>query len=475
MSRGISGRKAALAVVCFIGFLVAMQLAAVPLVGDDLVYKGAFEGPHTYSESWLRLPNWILDERRVSNGRVLNLLLPLLLALPQWVLAGMCGAFAAVMIWQGARAAGCRSGLATVTFAAASLVVLPWWDSMTLFACQTNYVAASALLLISYNLMTDDKVRCLWLWIPVVAIAGACHEGASVPLLVGLTAYYAVNRRRPDWYHFALLAAFAAGALFVTFSPGILSRASLYVTPDDPWALLALKNTWAVMLMLVAIAYRALTRGGRKHLAQMLKSPYAALAVAALLSGIISVMSGIVGRSGWFAQLFALVVVARMMQDAVTVRRLRRLAGAVVGGAAVTWLVLVTGLQMKASAEYREFLTAYSTSENGVVRMSQLDERLPWWLTGHVRTIPAPDDIYLLKTIRDYYRPFAELPLVISSTSGIVADSVPQKASTLNLDREKVEMMVYCVDGKEMVVRPFSEDGHRRYYYAERRFTPGER
>ncbi len=72
-----------------------------PFGGDDWVYKGAFEGPETYSGSWLDWPHWAAGHWFAANGRSLNLLLPILLAIPRWITALTGGVLTGLMFYFG--------------------------------------------------------------------------------------------------------------------------------------------------------------------------------------------------------------------------------------------------------------------------------------------------------------------------------------------------------------------------------------
>lgn len=291
------------AVILAVVLLNIVVFYYTPLYGDDLTYKSFFEGPSTRWTGPLGWLHWLWMHWNSINGRLGNFVIIPLLALPQGLRAVVAAGFLGLFFWAPcrlvARFTGRHAQVATMAMTALLVVGMPWYDSMCLFIGQTNYVWAGAFVIIALMLiMRRRPVRHRLAAAIFCAMAGAFHEAAGLPAAVGLIVYNVLNRRRPT--DALLTAFFIAGALFATLSPGIISRAGTPREPDASPLMIALTSDWAVILMLGA---SALTRQSGLRLR---RSPLLILFIAAAVSGVISVLSTYDGRSGMFAQLFAL-------------------------------------------------------------------------------------------------------------------------------------------------------------------------
>lgn len=212
------------------------------------------------------------------------------------------------------------------------------------------------------------------------AMAGAFHEAAGLPVAVGLVVYNVLNRSRPT--DRLLTAFFIAGALFATLSPGIISRAGNPREPDASPLMIALTSDWAVILMLGAAA---LTRQSGLRLR---RSPLLILFVAAVVSGVISVLSTYEGRSGMFAQLFALTFLTAFYGARV---RLSQWGGRLVIAAGIVLPLVVesvTALECRRLwPAHQRLLELYLASPDGSFVFEEATEPSP---VAMLRPYPAP-------------------------------------------------------------------------------------
>lgn len=289
-----------------------------PFAGEDYMYKCCFEGPQLFSDNWSDLPLWARIHRIQANARFFNLILPALLACNKFVLAALSAAMTALMLIFGLKLCGKTAGnsVFSVFFIVAMAWVLPWWDSMTIFTCQENYIWASAIILLSLFLIYNPPRKAIHyiLAFGVCLIGGATHEGGTLPLVCGISAYAIIARPHPD-SRWLLIGAFLLGTLFVSLSPGIIARAQMPRLADDPIVPLALKTVPVVIVMIAMIFAMLITQKWHHSVILLLRSPYVVLIVAAVVSSIIALSSGIVGRSGWFAEIYALIVMTRLLSD----------------------------------------------------------------------------------------------------------------------------------------------------------------
>lgn len=377
-----------------------------PYLGDDLVYKSVFNGASPNYDSWLKYPRWVARHWFNSNGRLPNFIMPLLFTLPKFIVAALCS----MALWLMYRlSVSAARGSSAMLLVGCIFFLLPWWDSFFLFACQTNYVWASAGILAVYLLLFGQHRCPLWLGTIICFIGGTMHEAASASFISGLIVYAIVGNRGFERYQKIILIAFCLGAAFTIFSPGIISRAARNSIPDDPWYLILLKSDFIALGLWVAILVCGLIPKLRGPIVSVLRSPLCVLAVGALAGSFISAASGIVGRSGWFAELFALIVIARIVK--IECRwfswTLLAIITLVMAGC-IVW-------QFKVWQDFKKFETDFSQSCDGVVYMDVIrDNEIPVWLTlNRLRGIPDPDDAYLLYSLSKYYRTDGSVPKII--------------------------------------------------------------
>lgn len=468
--------------------LLATQFYFTPYSGDDLSYTGVFSGASAQLP-WWSLPRFAASHWLHANGRLANLIMPLCAFIPKWVVAPL---FAAAMVWlfRGADrlANPARNPWLTPVVWLTLIAALPWWDSLCLFDCQLNYVWTSAMILTALRLITSPPSTG---WRPASAalcfLAACMHESASLPLLCGLTAWLLLTRRRPESP--LLFCAFAAGTLLVTLSPGILLRAGGERIADDPLPLLMLKSDLLPVVLWAAIAVCAFTPGGRRRIVRLMTTPDGALAIAALISAAIGLWSGIVGRSGWFAQLFALMVLLRHLLPHLKAPAART-AGLLSAAAVMLYFSFLAAMQVKLGREHDLMVELYRRSTDGVVFMDYTrDSDLPYWVLGRTRGVPDPDDVYLLHCLALYYHPQAPHPVVLPaearlhlplasgssvtlSNGDLLTTRIPGDAVSTYMPREQLSVSLTEIDGRQWVAQQVNDS---TFHLSPRMIDPGDR
>ncbi|MEE0979779.1 MAG: DUF6056 family protein [Muribaculaceae bacterium] len=477
------------AVILFL--LIAILLYLTPFSGDDLSYMGCFTGEHSYL-SWDQYHRFLAGHWFGVNGRMANLVMPPVALLPKWITAALFSAMTVAMFALTAKAASPRR--MPHMFAVATLlclIVLPWWDSMCIFDCLLNYVWTSALVLAALLVITRERAPrwpvAAWL---LCGVAGAMHEGASLPLTVGLLLYMIVSHRDPDRVKIraVYLWPFIAGTLFVSLSPGIVLRAGGERIADDPLFPLMLKSTLLPAALIVALTIVSLSRAGRPKVARLLRSPMLILLTASVLSMVIGLWSGIVGRSGWFAQLFALIVALRVVSGRYP-WLFNHITATVATLLSLAYYLTLDIYQSRLNDEYARFLDDYTKSPRGVVFIDYTrDPGLPYWILGRTRGVPDPDDVHLLNQIALYYRSDAQWPVVLPAeaeahlplgertvrlTNGdLLTPELPEGTLSTLMPREGLTVPIADVDGKPMVAQPLPGGG---YHLSLRQVDPGDR
>lgn len=467
-----------------------------PFAGDDFAYKCVFQGPQPFSDDWSDLFLWARMHRVSANARLFNLIVPALLSLDRIVLALLSAAMTALMLVYGLKLTGKAAAdrMYATLFVAAMAWVLPWWDSMSIFTCQENYIWTSAIILLSLYMILNppQRIFTLVLALGICGLGGATHEGGTLPLAVGLLAYGVIIRPRPgrSWL---LAAAFFIGMLFVSLAPGIIGRAASQRLADDPLVWLALKTIPAVLVMVAVLIAMLFTAVWRERLRALVLSPYLILIVAAVASSCIALMSGIVGRSGWFAEIYALIVLFHLCGEYLHAsRRIGRAVSVVVAVALLFQTAFVAVWQYFLDRENDTFVNLYTTSGEDILYMDYTaHDRLPWLLLGRYRGVPDADDVYILKTFVDYYRPGSPLPVILPhdalsvdlsavseaklSNGDIIADRLPAGSVGGATLREGIPMWFFEKDGQQWLARSFDNDGRSLFLLSRRVLDPGDR
>lgn len=460
-------------IVAVCGFFMYLYM---PYGGDDLNYRSVFEGldPGWGDLSPYRYLMWIKRHWFNANGRLANFIVPALLMCPKWLVALVSAFFLWLMYDMVVRLTGVIKGMLPVSAVALCFFALPWWDSMQITDVQTNYIWASALSLLAVYLVLKVRKTSWPLMAMLIAICiagGMMHESASLPLAAGVAVYLFVARRRLSGTACLLALSFGIGTAFALFAPGIMLRAenTIGVVTDDTLPLLVLKSCWAAVALWIVISMMAFSAKGRRNLAFIFHSSLCIFAVASLVGTVISAASGIVGRSGWFAQTAAIITavgwVARWRKPRTTI--LAFFLATVVTG-------LSAGLaiwQYRTGTELNKAHESYMKSADGVVFMDVVrDYDAPWWTMWRLRCVYDANDVYLLSRHAAFYRADKRWMRVLPADAADVLPRMGDSAVLKNgdillrdisglpsigiLEADGVEHFVVRYEGADYVAQP---------------------
>lgn len=445
-----------------------------PYQGDDLAYRSAFQGANPAYDSWLYYPIWAARHWLHSNGRLANLMTPALFALPRPIVVILCTTALWLMYRLSIKIAG--EDNSPMILIAGIFFLLPWWDSIFIFDCQTNYVWSSVAILAIYIILYEKDYP-LWLGIPVCFLGAMMHESATVSLIAGIIGYVVINKWRPDKNHSILICFLCAGAIFTIFAPGIILRASSEKVPNDPWLWLLLKSDFIALFLWIIIIYFSFSPKNRKKLSFIFKTPLCVLAIGAFVEMIISVQSGIVGRSGWFAELFAIIVLVRWLgfRD-----------NPIISSGILT-LILQVAIscpiwQFKVWKDFKNFEKEYTESSDGIVFLDAIrDTDIPTVLTlNRMRGLPDPDDSYLRWCYALYYRKDMKFPVIIpKEAKGMTNDTILSNGDivltkfpeNVRLTKDEPQVTLTQINGMDYVIQPFDD----MFHLSPRIIDPGDR
>lgn len=349
------------------------------------------------------------------NGRLANLLAPLLLALPRWAgstVVAVC--YALLLILTMRQAAPPNEG----GFGARALIffliviTLPWADALMLYDCHMNYTLATVLTL--WWLLLLKNWAKLWLLIVVGLAAGAMHEGCSLAICAGLLVWLTTGNHWKDKPLVKGAVAYGLGTMFCILSPGILYRIGS-AGQFTRWWIVLLTSDYYVVLLGIIVVNILIFKVLRYKLWQLARTDWIIYAVAAAVSAAISSFSGIVGRSGFFAQIFALIALVRLCVafEWKVNRSLAAAGGAILLAASVAQLCYAAYWQRIVGGEANDVIRQYSKTGASVAYADiHTQQEMPVLTLGKTRGAPEPHDIWIRTTIRDHYG-LPELPVVL--------------------------------------------------------------
>lgn len=459
-----------------VGLLTFLICMATPFSGDDWVYYDAAVGRNLLGWIANGVGHWL-----TTNGRLANIGFTPLLVAPKWLLSAVCAFFAALMYAEAARATKVKRLCGGFALMVALLTIaLPWWDSMWMFDCQFNYVFAAAFCLWAVRMMWHAPQKAVWHRLAAVGCfaAGMMHEAASLPLCIAGAVYLWAGGRRPDK---PLAIAFALGTAVVTFSPGIWMRAAEATPPDDTLFNLLIYSDLAAAFVTIGLLSMAVSAKHRQRLRQLLATPAGLFAIAAVVSMVISLASGIVGRSGWFAEIYAFIVIISFCRR--WLDRVALAATLVVLAIPLIQLLFVWVTQSAAYDEYQQYEQEYSKSPDGVVYIDYTrDDQWPALALNRIRGVLDPDDSYLHLTLRNHLDPAKPLPVLLpTEAQGVNSDStlrcgdiitttLPPDATT------RADGLILCHrNGRQWVIQPYRHGSHHLYHLSPRQQDPGDR
>lgn len=475
------GMNALIGLLALMWVTYTLMYLLTPYFGDDWGYMGIFrsstglDGPYPLWQFWLAdMRHWLH-----SNGRMANFLASFCLgAFPKWIIDVILGlgaaAGAALIVKTGGlwRKTGYYS--MAILMVAVYMMVFPWWDMMFTIDFAFNYPFTLAVVLGAVYMLCRVKTVESGRWMTLLAVtvgfaAGCMHESASLPLLCGLVVWIWRGRR---WKLFTamqrrLLIAFAVGTILATVSPGIIFRLAgeeSWRVPDDSALMLVVKSAPLTLLIFTAYVLLLLfSRHSRSSFGKLMDSRACIWAVAALLALAPVAAGGIVGRSGWFSQAYAMIFLCYWVR----IHDIRVRPGIAVGVATVAWAAAAVQsiATVVVAVDFNRRMTdidrAYIESADGVVFADDIDYLTePWWTLQRIdhRT---QDLYYERKAFADFHHK-ERLPVILPREAETLDFTLPLDVTfpsgvAIKSGRPTVK------DCETAVILPFRRDGHDFY------------
>lgn len=373
----------------------ALTTAALVPAGDDIIYGGALDKFTDKYGPWLGWPAYSASHWLSTNGRLANFLAPVFLSvMPAWLTDIAVGTSLALLLQILIRSVmpQRRFFLASALIIALTALTLPWYDNLAMIDCWLNYPMALLMSLWWIRLWLAGR-HTVWCILFGLA-AGLMHEGCSVAVSAGVLIYLFCNRKDGLPQHLIRTSGYLAATLLCFLSPGILGRLG---TASDPaitaprLETLLLSDFYPLLLAAVVLLF-CCTATGRKRLQSILRTDWILYAVTAAISAIVSVYSAIPGRSGFFAQAFALIALGRMaLALPLSIpARAAGIVGSLLLSAVATQLIITLHWQETAYSEWQTVEALAEKSESGIVYADiHAPEDYPAATLGKCITIPC--------------------------------------------------------------------------------------
>lgn len=469
------------AILVAIGACYALLTWFYTYTGDDLMYRLSWEEHYKNIAGY---PLFVFRHWFHLNGRIADKINPFTLSMmPQWVYAIVNGVIIALMYFAIAKNAKCRSVVGSIICVSIVALSLTWWDYMMVYVCHLNYLWSTAFgLLAIYMILSATEIESrlrLWLCGLFAIIAGGMHEASGMPLACGLVAWLYLSK---DYRNLArdqktMLKCFFVGALFSVSSPGSYERLftrTCIAGEEAPILIGIVCSAYITLLMIAWIAIGLMIRPMRENMLRLARTPWVIFVVASVASLAFCAVSGIIGRTGWFSQIFAVIAIFYYYNE--TGLRISRKVAAIISVAlivvlAVHFAVLIRQ-QYEMGCEMKIAIAEYQKSTDGVVYMDYTrDSQQHPWALRKARGVPDPYEEYYIQSITEYYgdvnRPFVVVPkgveqMAASDIKGIVPIG----------DGFYVADKVDGVDVTDYVIVPFCKEGVKLFLLSPREIDP---
>lgn len=312
-----------LSLLSLIGACYFIILVLTPVLGDELMFRNYYWLATNSQELTLSsIPRMIDIVRTDENGRLANILMPYWsLGLPHAVGCAFFSVMLAAIIY-GVAVLG--TGLKRPKFAFVALswiaisFTLPWFSGMLPTAMQMNYTPASLLLLfVAWGFAKPEISKLETVAIGICALfAAMLHEGAAVAECCAIGLYLICKRFRLNGKQWIITTAALIGTAVILSSPAIWSK--FIYTKDIPYSynntlklfiLTEIATIIATVLLFVGLAIKHF----RPQFTALTKDGSFIFAAGIAISGFLINYSTnfVYGRSTWFAEIFAVIIIIK--------------------------------------------------------------------------------------------------------------------------------------------------------------------
>ena len=476
-------------VVSLISFVTALF---TNYSNDDYYYLGLFSGENATYDSWASYPASVYLHWMNLNGRAINFVCELFSLVPRWVFALFSGLMTAWMLVMVIKMMGFRSVsiLGPVSVMAFCLICLPWWNGMSSYAYFMNYVWVTPFVF-WYIRFLRPEVHLTWLGVillvPVGIVAGTLHEAMTMPLLCGFIAWFIMNDawRTINLKLGIMLGSFALGVLFVFCAPGAWYRLGHPYADVPPLLLNLVVSEPLAIAVVIYICGAAMLRSGRREIMRLARTPMAVFVVAMVASMCFSAVGGIIGRGGWYAEIFALIVICRWLNEkrAILNHNLAGVLTALLSVLMVSYMAVVAYWQVRFYGEVKEMTALYKASPDGVIFMDYTHDNV--CPPGRALGVDEPIRFSNKLVFAEYYSRDRHYPIILPEAArdldfktlkdarfpghGIIVSELPKVVRRFK-PYDNINIVSY--EGKRWVAETFTHDGREFHYLTPDAYHP---
>jgi len=470
----------------------------LPAMGDDLSFW-YFLGLEDYTVPNRKTISFILAHIFGCNGRIFDYMGPVVINLLPRVMAaivmgGMAGLFFFSILFA-SRIPHRRHTAFSIVILTVTLAVIPWWDGMYLRVCQFNYSWGTTFCLLFIALFfanrnkPDSKTTLCLLGILGI-FAGGAHEQTGVAMSAAFI-LWALPRRRfltLSARQKVMIIALFFGTFLTIAAPSIWHRAAAG-SVRQTLGLLITTTVPVYLLLLLITGICMCTRRGRTFIYGMAATQWIIYVAAGFFAGVIAILSGIPGRTGFFTEACAIVALARMALACNS--SIKRPIAAIISilciGIIAAHFTTSIYWQKKMYREFMDVKAEYAASPDGIVFYDFTNRYDVSPLTlNRVKGVADADDVWFLLTLRTAYRPDGNIPVVLPTTmrgfTENLADSVSDGSTTVYtkrpahvvLTQDSLPLQYYPGPSPRFITKTTLTDGRDIWVATPRVRDPGD-
>lgn len=412
--------------IVFIGIAYFIMGFYMPALGDDLGFYYSFENQN---DCWYALPRSMYRHWIWNNGRMADMLNPIGFNLIPPAIKSLTNAIVITLMYYNILKLSLKNIKINIFFSIITISLISFtfrWDAIWMeYATYYNYVWSSTLILLSIILILKHNPKInswyWWLSIPFCFIATAMHEAAGLPMAVGMIVWLCISGffNKQNVVGKLMILAFICGGIFTITSPASYSRVGSMLQPE-PVIDMLLFSAGYVVLLIIAIA--ALFIWNRSLLKSLVQSEWLIFVIAAMCSTCFMLLSQYGGRTGWFAQVFALIALFQIISrlNLAISPKFKLPLGFILSICIIFHYSALVSWQIKVGTEAERAIELYKSSSDGIIFMDYLNEpQLPWYLLNKTHGVPDDDDTYYRYRISKHYGNGKNLVILPTATENL--------------------------------------------------------
>lgn len=274
----------------------------------------------------------------------------------------------------------------TICLTTVLIFALPWYDQLFYLAFHLNYVWSSVMCLIFLYLFFKGKNYSLISNIGLSLFslsAGMMHEGASIPLVIGILAYIILSQKRLFPTQLSMLVCFFLGAAFVIFSNGLQNRIATNHTPRElslSIIYLLSFNITTFIFIIVSIFCIA-----RRSFSALLQKQIIIYLIASVCGYFIFITNPVL-RASWFPTLYAIIGIALLIHNTTIPDKAKKvfyLLSIALSIISISHLLVYIHYSINLNTEYRLIISQYKANKccNFFSTITQANE-IHWFALG---------------------------------------------------------------------------------------------